>query len=793
MPLVSSSIANLVNGVSQQPYTLRLASQAEVQENGLSTVAQGLKKRPPTKHIKRISAAITGGAYVHTINRDTTEQYVVVITNGDLKVYDLAGNAKTVNFPNGTAYLSDADPASAFRALTVADYTFILNRNKVVADSGSTSATRPYEALVVVKNGLYGKTYKVFINGSQVAAYTTPDGSTASMIPQIATDYIATQLRTQITAAGVSGLTVGGSGSVIYLTKTADFTISTSDGYGDAALFTVKNQMQRFSDLPANAGVQNFTVEIVGDKTSAFDDYWVKFDIPNGGTGVWREAIKPGISTGFSASTMPWGLIRESDGTFTCKPLTWNTRTVGDDKSAPHPSFVGRTIQDVFFYRNRLGFLADESVCFSEAGEFFNFYPTTVTDLLDSDPIDVAVSHTKVSNLIAAVPFSKQLLLFSQQTQFSVEAGDLLTPKTIAIQPTTEFECDPNVHPEGIGKVVFFAVPKGGFSGVREYYVDNDTGNNDAAEVTSHVPKYLPQNLSKIAVASNEDTLVALSPDTPNVLWVYRFYWNNNEKLQSSWSKWVFAQTDTILNMDFLESTLSLLIQRADGLYLEELDISAVPETGTPDYDPTYLVHLDRRVTLPPTALTYSSPYTIINTTALGYTPTDGDYAIVGAAGSGTRQGVLGNVEVVGGVCRALGDFTGQYVIVGRKYLFRYRFSTIVPKRRSANGGEVSDNVARLQLRKMQVNHAETGYFQALVTPQGRPTYTYTYTGKNLGLGSSTIGLDGLANFEDGGFSFPIMSQNTSVTIELQSDSPLPCSFLSADWEGFYAKRSQGI
>jgi hypothetical protein len=148
---------------------------------------------------------------------------------------------------------------------------------------------------------------------------------------------------------------------------------------------------------------------------------------------------------------------------------------------------------------------------------------------------------------------------------------------------------------------------------------------------------------------------------------------------------------------------------------------------------------------------------------------------------------------VVGGVCRALGDFTGQYVIVGRKYLFRYRFSTVVPKRRSANGGEVSDNVARLQLRKMQVNHAEAGYFQALVTPQGRPTYTYTYTGKNLGLGSSTIGLAGLANFEDGGFSFPVMSQNTSVTIELQSDSPLPCSFLSADWEGFYAKRSQGI
>ena len=45
MALVSKSIPNLINGVSQQPPALRLPTQGEAQENGLSDVVDGLKKR----------------------------------------------------------------------------------------------------------------------------------------------------------------------------------------------------------------------------------------------------------------------------------------------------------------------------------------------------------------------------------------------------------------------------------------------------------------------------------------------------------------------------------------------------------------------------------------------------------------------------------------------------------------------------------------------------------------------------------------------------------------------------
>ena len=57
MPLITRSIPNLIGGVSQQPEILRLENQATAQENGFSGVVEGLKKRPPTNHVAKISSS----------------------------------------------------------------------------------------------------------------------------------------------------------------------------------------------------------------------------------------------------------------------------------------------------------------------------------------------------------------------------------------------------------------------------------------------------------------------------------------------------------------------------------------------------------------------------------------------------------------------------------------------------------------------------------------------------------------------------------------------------------------
>ena len=79
MALISKTIPNLVQGVSQQPEVLRLSSQATSQENGFSSVVEGLKKRPSTEYVAKLSSTTPNNAYMHTINRDTTERYIIQI------------------------------------------------------------------------------------------------------------------------------------------------------------------------------------------------------------------------------------------------------------------------------------------------------------------------------------------------------------------------------------------------------------------------------------------------------------------------------------------------------------------------------------------------------------------------------------------------------------------------------------------------------------------------------------------------------------------------------------------
>ncbi len=81
MPLITEQISNLINGVSQQPPSLRLASQCEIQENGMVTIAEGLKKRPPIEHVTKLNNKTDLDAKIHFINRDPSERYVVTITS----------------------------------------------------------------------------------------------------------------------------------------------------------------------------------------------------------------------------------------------------------------------------------------------------------------------------------------------------------------------------------------------------------------------------------------------------------------------------------------------------------------------------------------------------------------------------------------------------------------------------------------------------------------------------------------------------------------------------------------
>jgi len=484
---------------------------------------------------------------------------------------------------------------------------------------------------------------------------------------------------------------------------------------------------------------------------------------------------------------MPHLLVREADGTFTFKPAEWSERVAGSMETNPNPSFVGRTLNEVFFYRNRMGFLADENVIFTEAGEFFNVFRTSVISLLDSDPIDVAASHTKVSILRHALQFNKQLLLFSEQSQFVIDEEATLTPRTVAIKLATEFPCNVDARPVGTGKNVYFGVNKGRWSAMREYYVDTNSIQNDASDITAHVPEYIPVNIYRIAASPNEDLLACVSKNDPERIYIYKYYFSGNEKLQASWSRWTFDQGAKILGLDILESDMFVFFLRDDHLWFEKIDLSSTVQW---EQEP-YLVHLDRKRLIPRDAIIYDGEHSVIPWAKIGYKPNaQGKFAgVVAASSPRSKPGLSFDFQVTdAGDLRVRGDITGNDLVVGQKYTFSYVFSPITVRVEQGNG-QKADTEGRLQIRKFAVNYAESGFFEVNVTPQGRQPYNYRFTGRVLGVSALLGGI----STPTGKFSVPVLSQNIGTTIELTSDSPLPCAFLSADWEGFYVKRSSPV
>lgn len=789
MSLISTTIPNLVNGVSQQPYSLRLASQAEMQVNGYSSVVEGLRKRPPSMFRGMVSNTTLGKAYIHSINRDVNERYFVIATNGDLRVFRPDGTEVTVNFPDGKSYLAAANPDEAFAAVTVADYTFFLNRTVTVESLPTLSPEPTPEAIVWVKQGGYGLKYSINLGSYGGTELTTADGSAASDAELISTDKIATNLYNGLLAVPEIStdfdVTRAGSSIRIRRKDTGAFDISYSDGLGDQAMKLVKGSVQRFSTLPAR-GFDGFQVEITGDQSSSFDNYWVKFQASTGNSynGVWIEAMKGGEEYRLNPATLPYGLIREADGTFTFKKLSWSDREAGDAISNPFPSFVGRTVNDIFFHRNRLGMVADENVIFSASGEFFRFFLSSATQLLDTDPIDVAVSHTKVSILRHAIPFNESLLLFSDQTQFMLGATNLLSPQSVSINQTTEFQASTSARPVGAGQNVYFAVNRGIYSGIREYYVDGDTKTNNANDITAHVPNYIPSGITKLAASTNEDVMVAFSPTEPNALYVYKYYWQEQEKLQSSWSKWEFSTNTKILFIEFLESELWMLVERGGEVYFESMPL----EPGAKDTGVDFMFHLDHRFDQNDATVVYDSandktlitpPYSVADTTG---------FTIIGMGTGGWVEGRVIPFEWTGTAFSVRGNVTS--FIVGVSYMLRYRFSTLVIKEQAPGGGQMTLGAGRIQLRKLTLTFHNTGYFRTVVTPERRDPYISVFSGRVIGSGRNQLGSPSV---EEGRFSFGILGNNQTTTIEIENDSPLPSAFLSAEWEAMYVIRSSRL
>ena len=888
--LITESIPNLVNGVSQQPPALRLSSQSEFEFNRLSSVVDGNKVRPPSIHVAKIGTGTLAEAHFKTINRDISERYTTILTGGEgILVNDIDGTSKTVSFAQHTrtsilngvsnrsgnttlinlhsdetgmtltsvivgtltltweyaddaafsvnlttlrvdtvstsavaawdpaalngkyfratisgwtagssveaeftladvGYLSTAAPATDLQAVTVSDFTFIMNKSKATAMNTELSYEQLPSALINIETATYETTYWVYIDGTLRGTYLT--GATGAL----STTVVATDLYNDLVAALSVTFDFTVHGSVIEVSRkdSADFTVSVLDTKNNGNMSVVTTTVQDYVDLPTKAP-PGYVVKVRGDDGSDKDDYYVEFVSDNSGfrldRGNWEECVAPSVEYQIDEMTMPRGMVRLADGSFEVRTLVWDERTAGDLVSSITPSFIGNKINDMYLFKGRMGLVADTNIVLTESNEYFNWFRTTVTQVLDSDPIDISASQGRVSILRHAIPFDKTLLLLADQTQFRLEGGDILTAATAAADPTTEYEASINCSPIALGANIYFVANHGDYSTMLEYFIQDNSAGDNAADVTAHVPRYIPSGITKLTGNANSNFMAACEGSTADV-YIYKYYSANNDKIQSAWSKWNFGD-GIVLDISMIASDLYLLVQYADGYYT----ISIPVEDGYSDEivgDSTYghrmVYHLDRRIT---EADFVSAVYNAVTDTTAITLPYSMDaaetYQVVQYDFSGQTAGTLaqGLVQTSATVATVNGDYSTKRVYFGQKYTSSVRLSTFFIRQQSSTGGSTISQEGRVTINHINLTHTGAGAYDVEVKPGHTPATTYSFRGKTTG-----ALLVGALPLENGEFTVPVLGENKTTSVTIQTDSFLPATFTTAEYEVLYSFRA---
>lgn len=772
MPLVSTTVSNLVSGVSQQPAPQRLRTSGQEMKNAYPSVVAGLQKRPPTQFVSALDTNIADDdtTAVHVINRDFNERYIVIGGSGDLEVFDTNGTKQTVSYPDGKSYLPTTDMWTKLRFATVADTTFVLNTEKQV---GTTSLPETRDdpsatATVFIKRAVASTTYAVYIDNVLAATTTTEDNTTAETALEGTSD-IAAELKADAISKGFTDAEVYG--PTLTFSVTAGAEIRVLDQFGGSAMEAFTDRIQSFDKLPPSEK-QGRLVQIKGNLNDATEDYWVEFD-----NNVWIETTGYDANETLNPSTMPHVLVRNGDGTFTFKEHEWGERKAGDDDTNPAPSFVGKTINSMFLFKGRMGFLSEENLIMSAVGELESLYRSTVVQVFASDRIDVASITGRVNNLYHAAVFSDTLVLFSDSQQFKLVSENVLSPLTVGIVPSTKFACSPYTAPVASGPIVFFVTDGSTNSTVRELYIDEELKTVDADEITVQIPSYIPNEVRTQAVSTYDDVMVQLSALEPSKLWVYKWYTSGGEKVQTSWSHWDFGEDVTIMGCQFLEDFLYVVYKTGGQVYLDKMFL---------DTKPIDKALLDHRVDETAITVTYNATDNRSEFVLPYATPANLEFFKM----EDPKGQKLAVTKVSNDTYHLEGvDATTWSINAGVPYVFEYEFS---PQyiRENTPTGEAAIQEGRVQLRYMSLIYMDSSYFKIQVTPKNNDTFEHLFNARIL---ADDDNIAGLMPRDTGEYKFPVFAQNDKVQIKIVNDSAFPCAFGSMEWTGMYVGKSQRL
>lgn len=811
--MAKHTVPNLAQGVSQQSAQQRRDTQCEEQFDMLNHAVEGATARPGFDLVKKLDSDDNEGAFFYDIIRDQDERYTVIIKDGTLRIINfLTGTECTVNeLEDVSSYLAAMPEGTLDRdgwcATTGEDDTYIANKTIAPQMGTVTSDERPPEALFWFRAGGYKVTYQISIkfDGTWYNwAYQTPDNSVAGNAEYITTDHICYALYNAMVTdptypiTGL-GFSIARSGNIMRLWRTdgEPFDIETMDGNNNTQLSGLKDRVGGLENVPQN-GFHGMAFKVAGAEDADADDWYIQFDSTaeagdSTTQGAWVETVKPDTVLNLAYATMPLLLFNTGLNTFDLSFGSWGNRISGDGvESAPDPSFVGKTIEDIAFDQRRLNITTKGSTVWSRTNQGYVFFPDTARAGLPTAPIDARPRVTQgIAILNKIVQASGFTFLWAEGIQLAVthNTTQAFSNASIEINPSTAFEWNTKIRPVSIGRWLLFTTALGNYSSFTD--VEFQQGQVvDDEDIAEHVPEYIPADLLEMVASYTAKKVVAIAGSTPNILYLYEYRRTRNEgRVQSAWNKWRLPKGCTLLHVLFDKTDLLAYVKRAEGTFLVRLSVA--PRRKDAVSGARYLTRLDFRVTEAQCDVIYDEetdttevilPYAADDEMEFDLFRDNLSVMFVVRANSGEYKRGQDirpmDVNVAGDETSIIlsGDYTDVPFYAGFRIQARRRESLFY--RRSDEGYVYIQNIV---VSQVVLTVAGTGYTRyELSNPRTNQTIKVEeFEGRRLG---DVNNVTDQAIISGGDFECGVGEDNEEAVVDWINDSFLPSSWVSVTW-----------
>jgi hypothetical protein len=574
-------------------------------------------------------------------------------------------------------------------------------------------------------------------------------------------------------------------GNGIYLYSTGQNAVNfTVEAQNTDLLTVITNDVNDVTGLPFQC--KHGYIVKVSNSSAAEDDYYLRFEGNGGvsGPGSWVECAKPGITKEIDDSTMPLIIQRQDTSpiTFRVKKFVYLDREVGDDEiTNPNPSFIGKTINKVIFFRNRLGFLSDENIILSRPGDLGNFFVNTALTVSGTDPIDISSSSKYPGILFDAIEVNTGLLVFGEKQQFLLATdSDILNPESARLSNIATYNYNTTVPPFSLGTVAGFLDNAGAHS--RFFVMSNVAreGEPNVNELSKVVSRKLSKDIDLLA-NSRENTAIFFGKTNSDEVFGYKYFNVADKQIQSSWFRWKFRRPiryHCVVNDSYLLVDNQNFLQRIDLIRDDEPTIQEHGEEGLAN---DYQIHLDN----------YSSATGSYNSTTRQTSFTlnwlnnvDRTKTLV-AIQPGTSGVMYQDVTPPssGTTLTLDGNWSGTTT-----FGYNYNMEVKLPKffvQKVSGDKTVNEERGSLVIHRIKPTFGRLGEYTAVMIRTGKSSFV-------LDVASSTydryLADDVLVEDEYQGV-IPVYEKSDNFVLSIFSTSPLPATLISLTWEGDYSPK----